>query len=93
MQQLIWQDRLCIIDKDGTWMMSRVGRYGDFDFMPLHPDKDQAVAGTLPGGLSVDRLCVLDDARLLFVSGGSVWMLTGNPCDRGRFDCLDIVGK
>ena len=101
MTPVIWQDRLCFIEKDGSWTCSAVGLYTDFDFDSN--TKDAAVSGSLPEfhpppqpGFFVHakpritkNLVVIDDQRLLLVgTDDTFWLLTGNPCDGGRIEQL-----
>lgn len=103
---VIWQDRLCKIDADGTWMMSAVGEHDNWDFMPLEVGPGCAIAGNLETAKWVkgkfvckgERRCVhlwpIDDERLLFVrADGAVLVLTGNPMAGGQFDRLYILGE
>lgn len=94
---MIWQDRFCKI-VDGCFMMSAVGRHDDFNFAPAEISKEQAIAGVLPsddefdGGREPKNMMVVDDNRLLFLAtDGSLWLLTGNPMDGGRFDRLGVL--
>lgn len=94
---ITWRDRLCGIDNDGTWYMSAVGEHFNFDVSPVKSHCGQAVAGSLPGdgtrmgGRGAVRMAVVDDERLVMVADdGSIWLLTGDPMAKGRFDRLVI---
>lgn len=57
MKPFVWRNRLVKLLDETTWAMSRAGDHEDFDYYPIHPDDDMAVAGTcgmIPENWKVD---------------------------------------
>lgn len=99
MKPIIWQNRLVKMLDEATWAMSRVGDHENFDYMSdQEPKRDCAIAGCM-GGLPKDGkwppnskirdIFKLDEEKLLFVSkNGALWLMTGDPADKGRIELL-----
>ena len=98
---VIWKDRLCVVGEDGTWAMSAVGQWYNFDFFPPKVSPDDAVAGSMlvptradadesiPSVVTVSNICVVDDDHLLLIgSDGSIALMTGDPMKGGRLELL-----
>lgn len=96
----IWSNRLVLArgaDDPFNWYMSKVGDFDNWDFFPYPATVDQAVAGNnAPAGVCpdvVNALIPYSDDLLLFGGDRSIWRLTGDPADGGRFDMVsDITG-
>lgn len=96
----IWNNRLVLArgsDDPFNWYMSRAGDFEDWDFFPFPADVGQAIAGNnAPAGLSPDIInAVVPYSDDLLIIGGdrSIWRMTGDPADGGRWDLVsDITG-
>lgn len=93
-----WRGRLVLAGLEGdrqNWFMSAVFDPGNFDYNPAVPLATQAVAGAnAPAGKCpdvVNGIVPLSDDLLIFLCDHSVWQMTGDPAEGGRFDLISAV--
>lgn len=80
-----------------NWFMSAIGDPTNFDYAPLSPGPNDAIAGNnAPLGLIGDvitSMCPYTDDILIFFGDHTIWMMRGDPADGGRVDLIsDVVG-
>lgn len=80
-----------------NWFMSAIGDPTNFDYAPLSPGPNDAIAGNnAPLGLIGDvitSMCPYTDDILIFFGNNTIWMMRGDPADGGRVDLIsDVIG-
>lgn len=75
-----------------NWFLSRAGDLDDFDYFPVTPDGEEAVAGNFSkAGQCPDVVnCIVPyrDDLALFLCDHSIYQMTGRPSAGGRFDLI-----
>lgn len=95
-----WRSRIVMAGLIGdahNWFMSAVGDPDDWDYAPTDLTLQDAVAGNnAEAGKSPDVInCIIpfNDDILWFGCDHSIWQLTNDPLEAGRFDLIsDTVG-
>lgn len=95
-----WRGRTVLsglLKDPANWFLSRVGDPRDFDYSPVSPSADQAVAGNnstlgLVGDV-ITGLIPFNDDILIFGGDHSLWALRGDPMHGGQLDLIsDAIG-
>lgn len=91
----VWRGRIVLagIKSDPqNWFMGAVGEWDDWDYNPTPTCNIQAVAGsTAQAGKCpdiVNTFIPFSDDLAIFGGDHSIWQLTGDPMEGGRFDCI-----
>lgn len=95
-----WRGRTVLsgILKDAqNWFMSKVSDPLNYDYSPVSPSADQAVAGNNSPlgyiGDVVTGLCPFSDDRLIFFGDHTIYLMQGDPMAGGQIDLVsDAIG-